>query len=241
MLVFENGKYIIDANYLNIIPFNNIWKSDSSKNKEIALAKLMWIYHMYNPHSPFRDYRNAIKSKAIVEATFPTWYIKEKETLLKNKIAEANKKNKDSAKEMKSLEESNKPDDDGAQVKSDNKKIKLVFVPTLKLYEPEDDESLEEAIEWYKSHLRQTPLWTAYESYKEAIYNLSKIVADPQTGASDIKTASNELNTLPKKMEDMRQQAVRDEANLMQIAGDKNIKRGEMLPAEMQRKHKSKN
>lgn len=225
MLLFDphTNLHVIDPHYLTIKPLKKIWDEDKSYKKEIAIARLMWLYHMYNPHSPFRDYRNTTKSMEIVRATFPAAYLQKKEDELKALIEDANRKNKD-------LSES------AVEKDGEIKKVKLVEVPELKIYDPEFDEEMQDAIKWYASHLQQTPLWKAYEAYKEGIYNLAKVVADPNKTAQEIRTASQELDTLPLKMERMRQQAVKDEAQTLKTQGDKNIKRSERLPTEKNRK-----
>lgn len=226
MLVFDSthSQYEIDPHYLNIKPLLKIWHNDTSPKKGIAKAKLMWLYHMYNPHSPFRDYRNITKSLEIVKSTFPASYLAQKEREFQELIDDANRKNKD-------IEDFNKKVEQGKDMKEP------LEVPDLKLYDPEYDEEMQEAIRWYRDyHLKQTPLWTAYESYKEAMNNLSTIVRDPDSTANDIRIASTELDTIPLKMEKMRQQAVKDEAQQLKVAGDKNIKRSEMLPNDRKKK-----
>jgi len=224
MLVWSNetNKYVIDPHYLNIIPFRKIWDADKHHRKEIAEAKLLWIYHRYNPHSPFKDYKNSEKSRAIVLATFPKWFLDEKEKGIQALIDDAIAKNKDIDElNLKALE---------GKEEEDKKKIKQrdhVFVPTLRLYDPEDDETLQDAITWYTGHLKQTSLWAAVDSYKEGIYNLSKIISNPNSTPLEIKTASIELDQLPARMERMRQQAIKDEAQTLKVSGDKNIKKRE--------------
>lgn len=218
----DTGKYVIDPHYLSIIPFGKIMDDDDSLNKVIGTAKLLWIYHMYNPHSPFRDFSNGDKSHSIVEATFPKWFIEQEETSLVKRIEEIQLKNK-------SIEEfiaDTAVDEKGEVVLS---KKELGFVPKLKIYDPYNDELIVEAADWYRSHLQKTPLWQAYEAYKEAMYNLSKIISDPESNAASISSASKELDTIPLKMEKMRQQAIKDEASTLKVTGDKNIKRGEKI------------
>lgn len=206
MLAYSSsGKaFVIDPHYLTIIPFRKIWDNDKSPGKKIATALLMWIYHMYNPHSPFRDHRNAIKSQAIVESVFPKEYVQSK---------------------LKEVEL--------ALSKVKDNEIKKTVSLEMGVYNPEDERFMGDAIKWYTNHLKQTPLWYSYESYKESMYNLAKIIRDPTSSASMIKTASQELDTIPVKMDKMRQQAERDEAMTIKIAADKTIKRGERLPNEV--------
>lgn len=71
MLVFQGSNYVIDPNILAIIPFQKIWESDPSPKKELARAKLMWIYYMYNPRSTFRAVASNQKHAAILEVVFP--------------------------------------------------------------------------------------------------------------------------------------------------------------------------
>lgn len=104
------------------------------------------------------------------------------------------------------------------------------------VYDPAGEPNMESAIAWYQHHLKQTPLWNAYESYKEAMYNLSKIIRDPNSTAVQIKTASMELDTIPGKMDKMRKQAEKDEAMTIKVSGDKPIRRSEMLEQEIKSK-----
>lgn len=212
MLAYDtkSHRYIIDPHYLSIIPLRAIWDADKSKDKEIATSLLMWLYHMYNPHSPFRDHRNTLKSMAIVESCFPKKYVQEKLDLIKADLEKV-------------------PEN---EVKADTE-IKLP------VYDPALEPGMDVAIQWYQKHLKQTPLWNAYEAYKEAMYNLSKIIRDPTANAQSIRTASNELDTLPVKMDKMRQQAEKDEAMTLKVSGDKTVKRGERLEQERKGKNRS--
>lgn len=205
MLVYDNSRhrFVIDPHYLTIKPLRKIWDSDKSSGKEIATSLLMWLYHMYNPHSPFRDHRNSTKSMAVVDAVFPKAYVEEKLKYIKERL-EAVKDNE----------------------VAETAKLSVAY------YSPEDEPGMTAAISWYTSHLKQTPLWNAYESYKEAMYNLSKIISDPQATASQIRTASQELDTLPLKMEKMRQQAEKDEAQTLKVSGDRHVKRSERIAQE---------
>lgn len=234
MLVFNpaDSTYIIDPHYWTLIPFKNIRDKDTSKNKQISQAKVLWIYHMYNPHSPFRDYRNKDKSAAIVAATFPKAFVEEQEKALQHLIDEANAKNKD----LDSLSDTVV---EGSEVVV--KKKEYAHVPTLRTYDPLDDEDVSAAAEWYQQdHLQSTPLWYSYESYKESMYNLSDIIRDKNTSATNIRAASQELDTIPLKMEKMKQQAIKDEAVTLKIAGDRNIKRGERIESHASRRAKDK-
>jgi hypothetical protein len=229
MLVFNpiTKKSVIDPHYWTIIPFKRI--RDSEKDYDIAECKLMWIYHMYNPHSPFKDYRNRDKSAAIVAATFPKSYIEEKEKQLQAKIDEAVLKNQ----ELDALSDTVV---EGSEVVP-RKKPHHHHVPTLKIYDPLEEKLVQEAAEWYhKEHLKKTPLWYSCESYKESMYNLADIIRDPRSSAPNIRAASQELDTIPNKMEKMKVQAIKDEAATLQIAGDKNIKRGERVESYISRR-----
>lgn len=203
----ENHTYVIDPHYLTIRPLKKIWDQDKSQDKEVATALLMWLYHMYNPHSPYMNHRNQIKSVEIVAAVFPKKYVKERLDQLAQQIEKVN--------------ETEAP---------------VELKPTV--YDPSTEPGMEEAIAWYRAHLKQTPLWNAYEAYKEAMYNLSKIISDPTSAAAQIRTASQELDALPGKMEKMRQQAERDEAMTLKVAGDRHVKRGERLTSELKAKEK---
>lgn len=219
MLVFNNtlSEWIVDPHYLTILPFKDIWDRDKLKNKEIAKATLAWIYHMYNPRSPFKEYKKSIKSLEIVRAVFPKWFLDIKESELKDLIEKAAKiKEEQDAileKEEREGKKAGRP--------------KKLVMPSLKPYDPADDETLSEAINWYKQHLEQTPLWDAYNGYGDAMYNLTTIIRNPNSSAAEIRTASQELDTIPLKREKMRQQAEKDEAITLKVQGDKNIKRSE--------------
>lgn len=207
----ENHTYVIDPHYLTIRPLKKIWDQDKSKDKKIATALLMWLYHMYNPHSPYMNHRNQIKSVEIVSAVFPKEYVKSKLEELETALAKV------SDNEVKEA-------------------VKLEF--NSGVYDPSIEPGMEQAIAWYRSHLKQTPLWNAYEAYKEAMYNLSKIISDPTSAAAQIRTASQELDALPGKMEKMRQQAERDEAMTLKVAGDRHVKRSERLSSELKAKER---
>jgi DNA segregation ATPase FtsK/SpoIIIE-like protein len=98
-------------------------------------------------------------------------------------------------------------------------------------WDPDTDELAQKAIEFYKQNLMKTPLWDATDALKEAMYNLSKIIRDPESTASDIRTASNELDALPDKYTRMRQKAEEEETVMkIEAKGDKEIKRLEQLP-----------
>lgn len=228
MLVFNSHKneYEIDPHFLSIIPFQKVLK------QECGYQKLLWIYHMFNPHSQFKNYQNNKKSNAIVQAYFPKAFLDKKEKALQSLIDEAILKNK----EIDLLADTVVED---GELKP--KKQSHVFVPKLKLYDPEEDDGMEEAIDWYKNHLKETPLWFAYESYKEAIYNLGTIVRKSTATAGEISTASKELDTLPRKMEQMRQQAEKDEAMTIKVSGEKNIKRSEKVFRHQQNQDKQMN
>lgn len=71
MLIFQGSNYVIDPNILAIIPFQKIWESDPNPKKELARAKLMWIYYMYNPRSTFKAVATNQKHAAILEVVFP--------------------------------------------------------------------------------------------------------------------------------------------------------------------------
>src|SRR5688500_1976777 len=81
MLIYSphHGKFIIDPHYWTIIPFKAIRDADKSKDKVFAEAQVMWIYHMYSPHSPFKEYKKSSKSDAIVQSTFPKGLIEVKQ------------------------------------------------------------------------------------------------------------------------------------------------------------------
>jgi len=232
MLVFDNttNKYVVDPHYLNIIYFRRILDTDTTHKKEIGNAKLLWIYHMYNPHSPFRDHRNKDKSQAIVEATFPKWFIEQQEKSLQAVIDDAILKNQELDIISDTIVE-------GGEVKP-KKKVEY-FVPALRIYDPLEDKVIKEAAEWYINHLQSTPLWQAYNAYKEAMYNLSKIISDPEATAQSIRAASTELDTIPLKMEKMRQQAIKDEAMTLKITGEKNIKRSEKIESHSTRRKRN--
>jgi hypothetical protein len=219
MLVYnsELNKYVVDPHFLTIIPFKKV------SAQECGDEKLIWIYHMYNPHSPFRDYKNSLKCSSIIQSVFPKSFIDKQEQNLKLFIEEANRKNKE-LDEMSDLAVN-----ENNEVIDNPEKIKKHFVPRGTSYEPDTDDDVKIAAEWYKEHLKQTPLWFAYESYKEAIYNLSTIIRSPLKTAAEIKTASVELDNLPIKMEKMRLQAEKDEANTLKVSGDRNIKRSEKM------------
>lgn len=245
MLIYNQstGEYVIDPHYLSIIVFKRIWDNDEHPEKEIAQAKLMWIYHMYNPHSPFRDYRQSEKSASIVKAVFPQYYIEAREKDLQMIILEANTKNKDTDILNKEIEEQMEFDKKSKNFDPHDKMYQLrpkIFVPTLRIYNPgEDDNDMLPAIEWYKEdHLKHTPLWNAVSAYDEAMYNLADVIRNRQSTPNDIKIASTELDLIPLKREKMRQQAVKDEAQTLKVQGDKNIKRGEKLPIDRKRQPK---
>lgn len=237
MLIWNADKnsYQIDPHYLTIHQLKVVWNSDKSPKKEIGEAKLMWLYHMFNPHSPFRDYRISEKSASIVRATFPKSYVLQKEkeeTTWRDAIiaknAEIERNNRLIDEMLNDLE--GKPS--SKLVKKD-----LLEIPEITLYNPAQDDVMLPAIDWYKeNHLKHTPLWNAVGAYDEAMYNLSDIVRSPKSTAGEIKTASAELDDIPKKREKMRQQAIKDEAQTLKTSGDKNIKRGEMLPQNKNRK-----
>jgi hypothetical protein len=181
---------------------------------------LLWIYHMHNPHSPFRDYKNKDKSGAIIDATFPKDFIDGWEKKVLALIQEAEAKNKD-------LDAISDTVVEGDEVKP--KKKKYLEVPRVRVFDPMEDEDVVEAVAWYTTHLKQTPLWYSYESYKESMYNLSDIIRKSDSTAQSIRAASQELDTIPLKMEKMKQQAIKDEAVTLKVAGDRNIRRSEML------------
>jgi len=229
MLVWstEANQFVIDPHFLTIIPLRKIWDADKSKDKPVANAKLLWMYHRYNPHSPFNQHRNSDKSRAIVEATFPKAFLQEKEKGLIRLIAEANAKNR----EMDELYNKTVAEEVTVEKQKQVVKPEHAFVPTLKLYDPEEEEDMEDAIKWYLKYLKQTPLWAAVESYKEAIYNLSDAIKKKTSTPNEIKIASIELDQLPARMERMRQQAIKDEAQTLKVSGDKNIKKRERTVA----------
>lgn len=226
----EKNDYVIDPHYLTIIPLRKLYDSDKTILKKVGTAKLLWLYHRYNPHSPFAQVRNSEKSKRIVESTFPKDFLLEYEKGIKAIIEDANHKNREIDLDNEKLVEQLKSDTENKE-----KKIKLkehVFIPTLRLFDPETEPEFEEAIKWYtEDHLKSTPLWAAYESYKEAIYNLSEAIRDKESSPNEIKIASIELDQLPARMERMRQQAVKDEAQTEKISGDKDLKKRERLPS----------
>jgi len=233
MLIFDiqKAKYIVDPHFWTILPFKKIREADKNPDKHIAECKAIWIYHMYNPHSPFRDHRNKEKSDVIVRATFPKSFLEVEERKLQALINDAVIKNKEIDVLSDTVVE-------GGEMVVKHKEY--AHVPTLRLYDPAEDENVLQAAEWYKNHLQQTPLWYSYESYKEAMYNLSDIIRDRSSSASNIKSASSELDLIPLKMEKMKQQAIKDEATTVKIQGAKSIKRGEMLESHASRKQKLK-
>jgi hypothetical protein len=217
MLVFDprSNEWIIDPHYLGIIPLAKVYKT------KYGHQKLLWMYHMYSPHSAFKAYANKGKSEAIVKAYFPKDFLDEYESKLQALIDEAIMKNQ----EMDAIADTEVTPE--GEIKP--KKKKDVFVPKLRLYDPAEEPGMDQAIEWYRGHLKKTPLWFSYNAYKEAMYNLSTIIQDPGRGASEIRAASQELDTLPLKMEKMRQQAEKDEAMMLQVSGDKDIKDSEKV------------
>lgn len=241
MIIFKDNRWDIDPYYLTIYVLGQVWQADKSKGKDVARAKLLWLYHMYNPHSPYRDYRKTIKSESIVAATFPKFYLEQKELELKEKIAEIDKKNK------KLLFDNSIIDDEeleqvalrsrGESVSRLPKRKELHAVPELKIYDPAHDPELQDAIDWYKNdHLKKTPFWDSVSAYDDAMYNLADIIRSPKSTAAEIKSASTELDSIPQKRERMYQNAIKDEAQTTKVQGDKNIKRGEMLPNQLKGK-----
>jgi hypothetical protein len=53
----KNNKLIIDAQTLTVSAFNDIWESDSSKNKSHACNLLVYVFHVSDitEKNPFRD------------------------------------------------------------------------------------------------------------------------------------------------------------------------------------------
>lgn len=207
MLIYSeaHGRYVIDPHFLTIKPLGAVWRRYPEKQHLIGDCMLMWMYHMYNPRSPFNQAKNSTKSMKILEATFPKEFLDKKNKELLEQIEKANP-------------EERAPD------------ARPVY------WEPIMEPDMEAAVKWYREeHLTDTPLWFAVESYKEAIYNTSAIIRNPQSSAGEIKSASATLDELPKLMHKMREQAEKDEAITLKVQGDKQIKRGERVPEHIRR------
>lgn len=50
-----NGIPVITPEGLTVPELRKIWMDDTSENKELANSKLVFIYHMYNPKSVYRN------------------------------------------------------------------------------------------------------------------------------------------------------------------------------------------
>lgn len=180
MLIYVDGGFTIDPNILIIKCFSDIYNADPSYRKQDALSKMMWIHHMYHPHSLFRDYKPEIKSYEI------------KKAVCSNEL--------------------------------------------LTYWDETTDELVIKASDWYKAHVRKNSLWDAYDSYNIAVYNLSKIISNPESNASEISKARQELDMIPISLKKMKQQAEAADAVMFEkIAGDKKIKMKERLPSNSQR------
>jgi cell division protein FtsB len=239
MLVYSiyHNAYVIDPHYLEITPIKKVWDWDNSLNKEIATALLVWMYNAYNPRSPFKNYQKSKRPhEAYLAQSFPEWYVKKQEKIMRDEMERAIRQAKEDAvakSDAKEGEPAKKkktklPVDDDPETRS--KLLQLT-------YDPEKDPIIQDAIEWYtQRHLKQTSLWYAAESFAEAMYNLGQIVRDPDSTAQEIKAASQELEQLPRRKRQMEEQAEKDEAHLLKVVGEKDIKRHERLPENIRRR-----
>ena len=52
----KDGKFIVDPNKIIIPPFKEIWERDKTKNKEVALNELSYIYFLADFESPYANF-----------------------------------------------------------------------------------------------------------------------------------------------------------------------------------------
>lgn len=71
MLDLDNGKVVLEADLFTISAFRIIWERDKTPNKEEAIAFISYIFHFYNPRSPYFNYTEALREPAIIEREFP--------------------------------------------------------------------------------------------------------------------------------------------------------------------------
>ena len=63
----KDNKFIVDPNAIIIPPFKDIWDRDKSKNKEIAINELCFIYFVADFNSPYATFPEHEKETRITE------------------------------------------------------------------------------------------------------------------------------------------------------------------------------
>ena len=64
---FKDNEVVISPEILTIAVFNDIWDSDKSKNKKNAYNDFKYIYHLCDFNSPYNNYSEEKRIKAIKE------------------------------------------------------------------------------------------------------------------------------------------------------------------------------
>ena len=71
LLSFDNTKLIINPETLAILPFKTIWQRDKSKNKEVAIAELSYVFYVEDFKSIYRNIPEEERGSKIKEDLFP--------------------------------------------------------------------------------------------------------------------------------------------------------------------------
>lgn len=76
MEIFEVAGNVVrpTADILTVIPFQQIWKRDESKNKSVAMQEFAYINFMVSQKksNPYKGYDDSIKEKKIIEGVIKT-------------------------------------------------------------------------------------------------------------------------------------------------------------------------
>lgn len=101
---------------------------------------------------------------------------------------------------------------------------------------PEEDKDFDLAVEFYRKHMKRNSLWASVEAYKEAMYNMAGKIANPLSSPNEVRISRMELDELPKSLKKMETQAELEDTIMEdENTGERNIKKGEMLPASAKR------
>lgn len=103
-------------------------------------------------------------------------------------------------------------------------------------WDGEKDELVQEAVTWYRKHVRNNPFWDTWEAYKVAMERLRNTLMKEDTSVYEMAKARTELDAWPKSLKKMEEEAIKEDMILDATALKKDIKPGEELPKNQRRK-----
>jgi hypothetical protein len=115
--------------------------------------------------------------------------------------------------------------------------LEVVFPKGVKTeWDGEKDELVQEAVTWYRKHVRKNPYWDTWEAYKTAMERLRNKLVDANTTIYEMAKARTELDAWPSSLKKMEAEAIKEDMILDSTSVKKDIKPGEELPKNQRHK-----